>query len=72
MTQLYRVVFLVGEDREVDEVYVETGDGMAAAISIGERSVRQENLVNQDVDVVEASLALDGPVVRLEDVADGH
>jgi len=74
MKKLFRVVVLTGsEDGRMEEVvFVETGDGMSAAISIAGRYVQQENLIGYEIEVVSAELACDGPAVRLEDVAGGH
>jgi hypothetical protein len=73
MMQLFRVVVLTGaDDREEAEVFVETGDGLSAAVSIAERYVRQENMTGYETEVVSVQRACDGPVVRLEDVASGH
>ncbi len=74
MKQLFKVTVLVGEgeDLEAIEIYVETDDGIQAAVSIAERFVRQENLLTQAIEVVDALRVSDAPAVRLEDVASGH
>lgn len=74
MKKLFRVMVMTGadDDRVGMEVFVETSDGINAAVAIADRFVAQEDIVGYDREVVDVSKVFDGPVIRLEDVAGGH